>query len=390
MNGNPFYVEPGGNLLPGLQMLSGGIEQMQQKKAAQAAQQAEQQAMLKGVEIYRSGDINKAREFQMQNPDIAEKMKLVNVMSHANEKTYKNSINAQYEFLANPTKENAEQLIEKREQALDAEGVPEEDRLETRAFIQKFEADPEGTIKDVRANLMADDIDRYSKYQKATGAGAGMEVAGIQEFEYLTQGLSGEDKTAARRVKLGLSPRATESAEAKALKVFKSEVAKLEARLGLEPEVAGAVTAAKNEATAKVKEAGKEKSNDMAWDVYNSSMSNLATAMRGTETGPVVGFIPAMTANQQIAEGAVAVMAPILKQMFRSAGEGTFTDKDQDMLMGMLPTRKDLPEAREAKIIAIDSIVRAKLGIAPEQPEVTKPVAEMSTEELLKAAGIGG
>ena len=67
------------------------------------------------------------------------------------------------------------------------------------------------------------------------------------------------------------------------------------------------------------------------------------------------------TANS-IAAILVAAMAPILKQLFRGAGEGTFTDKDQELLVAMLPTRKDTPEARVIKVQNIDAIVRAKLG----------------------------
>jgi len=90
--------------------------------------------------------------------------------------------------------------------------------------------------------------------------------------------------------------------------------------------------------------------------------------MSGTATGPVAGRIPAVTAGQQIAEGAEATMAPILKQLFRDAGEGTFTDNDQALLMKMVPTRKDHAEARKAKMEMIDGIVRAKLGIKDGAP----------------------
>jgi hypothetical protein len=66
-------------------------------------------------------------------------------------------------------------------------------------------------------------------------------------------------------------------------------------------------------------------------------------------------------------------MAPVLKQLFRSSGEGTFTDKDQDLLMEMLPTRKDKPEARAAKLANIDAIVRAKLGMSSSQEQTAAP-----------------
>lgn len=137
------------------------------------------------------------------------------------------------------------------------------------------------------------------------------------------------------------------------------------------PKIEAAVTAAKEAAKASVEQAGAERDNQTAWNVYQSGIESLSSALGGTETGPFVGLVPAITANQQIAEGAVSVMAPVLKQMFRSSGEGTFTDKDQELLLRMIPTRSDLPEARQAKLAGIDAIVRAKLNIG--QTQATQP-----------------
>lgn len=100
-------------------------------------------------------------------------------------------------------------------------------------------------------------------------------------------------------------------------------------------------------------------------DVYTQASNGLIDGLKGTETGPIAGRIPAMTTAQQTAQGAEAAMAPVLKQIFRIAGEGTFTDKDQDLLMKMVPTRKDTPTAAQNKIDNIDNIVSAKLGIPP-------------------------
>lgn len=105
--------------------------------------------------------------------------------------------------------------------------------------------------------------------------------------------------------------------------------------------------------------------NEQAWSMYETAMTGLQGAMSGTVTGPVFGRVPAFSAGQQTADGAVAAMAPILKQLFRTAGEGTFTDKDQQLLLAMVPTRADRAEAREAKIANINAIVRAKLGLEP-------------------------
>jgi len=104
--------------------------------------------------------------------------------------------------------------------------------------------------------------------------------------------------------------------------------------------------------------------NPRSYETFKAGMASLEKAMSATNTGPFVGRVPAMTAAQQTAEGSEAIMAPVLKQLFRESGEGTFTDSDQALLMKMVPTRKDHPEARKAKMEMIDSIVRAKLGIS--------------------------
>lgn len=117
----------------------------------------------------------------------------------------------------------------------------------------------------------------------------------------------------------------------------------------------------------------REAKSPIAYATYQAGIKSLEQAMEGTNTGPLVGRIPAFTAGQQIAEGAEATMAPVLKQLFRDAGEGTFTDSDQAMLMRMVPTRKDHPEARKAKIEMIDGIVKAKLGINAAESSPQRP-----------------
>jgi hypothetical protein len=127
--------------------------------------------------------------------------------------------------------------------------------------------------------------------------------------------------------------------------------------------------------TERVKERVLAKQNQRAYDVYSTGVTGLLKGLSGASTGPIAGRMPAVTANAQIAEGSVAAMAPVLKQLFRSSGEGTFTDKDQELLMEMLPTRKDRPEARAAKLTNIDAIVRAKLGLPAQQSQGNAPAA---------------
>ena len=107
--------------------------------------------------------------------------------------------------------------------------------------------------------------------------------------------------------------------------------------------------------------AAEARSDNAAWKVYEMGLTNLSDSLGKTVTGPGIGLLPAITSDQQSADGAVALMAPLLKQIFRTSGEGTFTDQDQKMLMAMVPTRNDAPEARKSKLGAIDSVIRAKL-----------------------------
>lgn len=132
--------------------------------------------------------------------------------------------------------------------------------------------------------------------------------------------------------------------------------------------VAGAEAGARGRATADVAAQETQRQNDRSLAVYQTAMKGVSDALEASATGPLSGRFPAFTAKQQTAEGAIAAIAPALKQLFRASGEGTFTDRDQQLLLDMVPTRTDHPEARRAKIANINAIVAAKLGnTAPSQ-----------------------
>lgn len=234
--------------------------------------------------------------------------------------------------------------------------------------------------------------DAYGKGLSQAMRVRGLDTAAVtaeqQTFEALTAGLSEEDKRKAERIKLGLDPRAGLSARERIAQderltekvavsesdiEARKETKKLSAHLKLKPEVEAAVVRAVGQAKDDVKQAGEQRSNELAFNVYETAVSNLADSLGATSTGPVSGIMPALTANAQIADGAVAMMAPVLKQLFRGAGEGTFTDQDQKMLLAMVPDRGMHPEAAKSQLIAIDAIVRAKLKRAEEQPPQAQP-----------------
>jgi len=131
---------------------------------------------------------------------------------------------------------------------------------------------------------------------------------------------------------------------------------------------------AESEVKAEQEASERLRSDTAALTLYETAVGGLEEALSGTITGPVAGRLPAVTSEAQIAEGAVAAMAPILKTLFRTSGEGTFTDKDQELLTSMLPTRQDTPEAAQAKLDNVDKIVRAKLAGSRESVESLRGV----------------
>lgn len=149
------------------------------------------------------------------------------------------------------------------------------------------------------------------------------------------------------------------------------------------PMIEKAVKLAIGEAKAETDQFAENRSNNRALNVYNTAIATLASALGDTSTGPVAGLMPAITSSQQISAGAIAAMGPVLKDLFRGAGEGTFTDQDQKILTDMLPSRRDTPAARAAKLQNIDAIVRAKLAPVTDeaQPGAAAPAtaAQVST-----------
>ena len=129
--------------------------------------------------------------------------------------------------------------------------------------------------------------------------------------------------------------------------------------------IKGAEAAASASAQAGVEAGTQNKQKANATVMWDKALGGLKKGLAGTSTGYFAGRVPAVTAGQQVADSSVAALAPILKQIFRVAGEGTFTDRDQAMLLDMIPTRKISPEARDQIIKNIDDIVKAKLGAVP-------------------------
>lgn len=152
------------------------------------------------------------------------------------------------------------------------------------------------------------------------------------------------------------------AADTIAKKEERKETAKLNAQFRLQPKIATAVATATANVKSMVDAASENKSNSKALEIYELGIKGLADAMGRDSTGTVTGMLTAFTDDAKVSNGALAAMAPILKQLFRASGEGTFTKDDQQILMDMLPTRNDSPKVRVSKLANVDAIVRSKLA----------------------------
>lgn len=231
----------------------------------------------------------------------------------------------------------------------------------------------------------------------------GQQGTQMQRFNALVQAAQGDPQsveTQAAQIELGIKPRAATSAAERiaedpnlAGKVAKSqanitgtkEEAKLNAQLKLDPQIAAAVDQAKFAVKDAADQFTKQRSDSNALKVYEVGIRNLSGALGQTTTGPIASIFTSLTDSARTADGAVAIMLPILKQMYRTAGEGTFTDKDQELLEAMLPTRKDDMPTIRSKLTMLDAAVRAKLGSNEQQEQTTQPtdLSGLSLEELM-------
>lgn len=168
-----------------------------------------------------------------------------------------------------------------------------------------------------------------------------------QAFENLIADFSPEDQEKARRIKAGLDPRAGSQ--------FALTLEELFARSAAQ---AGGQQKGKSEQ----ERAEAQIQNNKTWRIWEKAISGLEESLGNTPTGKIVGLLPAISSNQQIADQAIAIMAPVLKNIFRESGEGVFTDKDQQILIDMIPDRTSNPDTIAYAIKMINDIVAAKLN----------------------------
>lgn len=121
---------------------------------------------------------------------------------------------------------------------------------------------------------------------------------------------------------------------------------------------------------AAAKDVEKTQKDQRAFEVYEQAVAGMQKALGASPTGYFVGMLPAITVGMQKLDAATESFLPTLKDVFRGAGEGTFTEGDQQILTNLVPTRQDAPEVAAFKLEQLDRMVRIKLGQKPATPPV--------------------
>tara|TARA_R110000782_G_scaffold263174_1_gene355701 strand:+ start:1689 stop:3014 length:1326 start_codon:yes stop_codon:yes gene_type:complete len=248
-----------------------------------------------------------------------------------------------------------------------------------KALGQMYDASPETVGTSLNNFLAAADPENFADIYENIRSNAKV-PAETQAFNELIEGMSPEDKMRAKRVKAGLDARAVENADITLSKLgdqgavdqvalvvgtltAAEERAKLNVQLDMTPQIRARVDEAVGMAKAVLAQDKGKRDNGKALKAYEAGISSLSTALGNTYTGLGGDLISGLTVDGQIANASVALMAPILKDIFRGAGEGTFTKDDQEILLRMLPTANMKSGAREAALKQLDMVVRAKLSV---------------------------
>jgi hypothetical protein len=212
---NPFYVQPGGDITPGLRGLSGAVERAGVYKRQEAQREAENKQAdelikLKGreltaaekaaekaaeiqalaLEAYKSGDPNQMLAVASTYPEYSTAIKMA--LGFKSKATADNYFRTAVDFLSDPTADRAQELVDKRRAFLRNEGVLPAGSEHTDNFMDEYRKDPDKAVKDLEATVISAFPERWTAYKNAEIA---PEKGGTQGDVDET----GEKKTAAMR-----------------------------------------------------------------------------------------------------------------------------------------------------------------------------------------------
>lgn len=166
MPANPYAVTPGGDYSQALTGLSSAIGQTGQIFGQQRKERLEKERISKLKQqakmIYSSGTPEDIAEFTIQHPEFGKHV--TGLMKHRSETTKKNYEESIFQAVADPSKIGQIKLAR---QALNkSQGLTPEETTHTDGIMERYEKDPEGTLKSLEREAAAMNPERYLKWQE--------------------------------------------------------------------------------------------------------------------------------------------------------------------------------------------------------------------------------
>lgn len=158
---NPYYVQPLGGLDLGA-TYTNAVQRTRGEEEKAAAKNRQQEAIKMAQQAYASGDPDQIAQVSLQYPELASQLNAS--VGFKNELTRQNMISSLREGVANPSR--IPELIEKRVALVEQQGG---DPTETRAELERYNADPEGYVNSIKQSLALIDPKGYKAYMEATG-----------------------------------------------------------------------------------------------------------------------------------------------------------------------------------------------------------------------------
>lgn len=170
-NGNPFYVQPGGDMLPGLSALSGSVRRYGAKKKEDELRERYEEAKSAVTEAYQSGDPNVMAETSIKYPEFAQALQVID--NNRNKRTLQNEWETSASILSDPT--NAEQYTNDRLAFLEKEGVSSENMQGSLSFRDRYRNDPTGALQDLKMRTAAKFPEKFKAWGIAVTGKTGKE-----------------------------------------------------------------------------------------------------------------------------------------------------------------------------------------------------------------------
>mgnify|MGYP003665962005 FL=1 len=142
-----------------------------------------------------------------------------------------------------------------------------------------------------------------------------------------------------------------------------------------------------------------------AYKLVSTDLKNTYKNIPDILTGSLQGNLPAASQSSRMFETTQKQMLPLLKDVFRKPGEGTFTEGDQRLLTELLPNRTMNAEEFDVAIRRLDAVVAMKVSQADltiaqvlekldqedraRRGEVPPPVRDQGNQDALRKAVYG-